>query len=209
MESLTAATQEDLKQWRLSFEVFKQAILDVLIHHPDGISEHELLQHLRSLKPPLFKRYELTDHLSLFRCHFWLFHVLYHIRDEFRQKEKAELYISPLNLQILPYSPSQTADAIDVPDPLREYYLDLRHLFETDSDSVDDLMKGSFARMDAQSKEEEALSVLGLTDSANWEEIRLRYRLLAQKHHPDRGGDSERFQEIQSAIEVLKQCHSS
>lgn len=44
---------------------------------------------------------------------------------------------------------------------------------------------------------------LGLSASATQEEIKQRYRSLAQTHHPDRGGDEEKFKRVKLAYEVL------
>lgn len=46
-------------------------------------------------------------------------------------------------------------------------------------------------------------SVLGVGRTATPEEIKKSYRRLAAQHHPDRGGDTARFQEIQQAYDVL------
>ncbi len=45
--------------------------------------------------------------------------------------------------------------------------------------------------------------ILGVTRSATADEIKVAYRRLASQHHPDKGGDKERFQEIQQAYAVL------
>ena len=48
--------------------------------------------------------------------------------------------------------------------------------------------------------------ILGVSSSANEEEIRSAYRKLAKKHHPDlagSGGDDERFKEISAAYSIL------
>ncbi len=45
--------------------------------------------------------------------------------------------------------------------------------------------------------------ILSVEPKAEQEEIKRAYRKLAQMHHPDKGGDKDKFQEIQNAYEVL------
>lgn len=44
---------------------------------------------------------------------------------------------------------------------------------------------------------------LGVQRNASADEIKQAYRKLAAKHHPDRGGDAEKFKEIQIAYDTL------
>lgn len=46
-------------------------------------------------------------------------------------------------------------------------------------------------------------AVLGLSSDASHEEIKAAYRRMAMKHHPDRGGSQDKFQEIKVAYEQL------
>src|SRR6059058_5448476 len=46
-------------------------------------------------------------------------------------------------------------------------------------------------------------SVLGAASGATREEIERRYKRLAQRHHPDRGGDEEEMKALNEAWRVL------
>jgi len=47
-------------------------------------------------------------------------------------------------------------------------------------------------------------AVLGVTPDSSQENIKKAYRKLAMKHHPDQGGDAEKFKEINAAWQLLK-----
>jgi DnaJ-domain-containing protein 1 len=50
---------------------------------------------------------------------------------------------------------------------------------------------------------QQALNVLGLPPNATRQQIKRRYRVLAKKHHPDRGGDRQQMMRIIAAYELL------
>mmetsp|Transcript_48775 Transcript_48775/g.59028 ORF Transcript_48775/g.59028 Transcript_48775/m.59028 type:complete len:413 (+) Transcript_48775:124-1362(+) len=50
---------------------------------------------------------------------------------------------------------------------------------------------------------EKLYETLGVSKDAEEKEIRKAYRKLASKHHPDKGGDQEKFKEISAAYEIL------
>lgn len=50
---------------------------------------------------------------------------------------------------------------------------------------------------------QQALAVLGLPPNATRQQIKRRYRALAKRHHPDRGGDQRQMQRIIAAYEFL------
>jgi len=45
--------------------------------------------------------------------------------------------------------------------------------------------------------------VLGLTAASTPDDVKKAYRKLAREHHPDKGGDPEKFKKVQEAYEVL------
>lgn len=51
--------------------------------------------------------------------------------------------------------------------------------------------------------------VLFVLPSAPWEVVRAAYKALAQIHHPDHGGEAERFVEIHNAYEELRKARES
>lgn len=50
---------------------------------------------------------------------------------------------------------------------------------------------------------EKLYKVLGVKKDVTTDDIKKRFKLLARNHHPDRGGDAEKFKEIRAAYEIL------
>lgn len=45
--------------------------------------------------------------------------------------------------------------------------------------------------------------ILGVSESATAEEIKAAWRRLVMEHHPDKGGDKEKFEKIMAAYSIL------
>jgi DnaJ-class molecular chaperone len=50
--------------------------------------------------------------------------------------------------------------------------------------------------------------VLGLSREASEDDIKKAYRKLAMEHHPDRGGDEDKFKEAKEAYEILSDANT-
>lgn len=179
-------------------------LLQQLREQPGGLSEYQLICLLRESQWPLFAEADLREPLSLFRTHFVLFNALYRL-DELLAAEQLQLEISPLCIRLLSRSNGQPGLAAT--DPLRSYYLDLQQLEKTDREQVIAMLDGSFDRIMGKDEQAAALACLGFPESEPLPaaaEIRLAYRRLASKHHPDRGGNNDKLQQINQAMTLLK-----
>ena len=50
---------------------------------------------------------------------------------------------------------------------------------------------------------EKALNVLSLPKLISREDIKIQYRFLAKKTHPDKGGDAEKMEQLNTAYKLL------
>ncbi|MCH2039305.1 MAG: DnaJ domain-containing protein [Saccharospirillaceae bacterium] len=182
-------------------------------------SVYELVKWLQQPEQAIFNEDALKDALMLFRCNFFIMHALYQLRNHWLSLGVGELLISALHVQLVRQSPEQkTAEQhsaissnsrdLDCADPLQAYYLDLNNL-STSREEVERLMEQfwkKMARPDYSSHQDDDLATLELKPPVSAREVRQQYRRLAMKHHPDRGGDSLRFRQINAAFQRLKQA---
>lgn len=187
-------------------------VQQLLADHPAGLSEYALIQLLKQQQHPLFINANLGDPLSLFRTHFIVFHALYLIRDTLRHAGSYDLYIDPLRIRLtaVTAAPTTQRQALDRSDSLRDYYLDLKHLASTDRAAVEELLYGSLTRITQPQSVTDALTELGIEQplqTLNADTLRKHYRQLVSRHHPDRGGCTERLQRINQAMDTLRQHH--
>jgi len=175
---------------------------EVLIQHPDGIREYDLMAALDQRCVAGFGKTAFADHLSMFQSHFLLFHSLYVLRDRLHKQAESGLDIHCLSIRLMPFV-NQSNGGLQQHDPLRDYYLDFSNFEKTDAADVDQLLNGFWHRFVAMDERQNALQQLGLSDPIEYAEIKAQYRRLVMEHHPDRGGDHDRLLLINEAMQTL------
>ena len=177
------------------------------------IKEYELMQRLVE---DGFDQFQTTlDPLSLFRSHFLLFHLLYRLQEKWLNEKIGYLHIETLCIGLRPLEsqsllPQQEAEA---QAKLRTYYLDENEYQQTQEQDVLDLLASfwtAFGQTDWQAPDKEAIEEAKQhleIDVDNWDEaiVTKQFRKLSQQHHPDKGGETKRFQVLCHAREVLLQ----
>jgi len=196
-----------------------EQIFVLLREQPEGCSEYQLIQQLKARHSTHIPNLPLLDKLVLFRTHFLVFNALYQLRDQLWGESRYNLQISPLNVQLQPYVPG--ASGVAENDPLRDYYLDMTNLRDTDELEVERLLASFWSRMrgdhlgernenwDPEQKRA-ALELFELDQEASslsLHTIKRRYRQLVSIHHPDRGGSTTRLQSINLAMEILQRYY--
>lgn len=177
------------------------AIEAELRRQPDGVKEYDLIKALQGQGYFESSATSPVPPHEIFRMHFMLFHALYLLRDRLLQEKQSWLEISTLNIQLRPYL--ECKDGLTVGDTLRAYYLDLKHIDSTTEEDVCELIASFWNKLGKHENREDALQALGLQDPVSDTTIKQTYRRLAMEHHPDRGGDKERLQVINTAINIL------
>jgi hypothetical protein len=184
-----------------------EQVLQLLQAAPEGLAEYALIQQLKERHSGHIPNLPLADKLVLFRTHFLLFNALYRLRDQLWQQRTHLLQISPLSIRLLPYQPGSAA--LSVRDELRDYYLDMRNLQDTDERDVERLLTSFWTRMQGGEEKQAALELFELSDEQvlDLPRIKQRYRQMVSEHHPDRGGSTERLQSINLAMEILERYY--
>ncbi len=177
-----------------------QDLLKILREHPHGITELDLMKQL------LGEPENRGDNLELFQRHFVLRHLLYRLRDQLWKRRLGYLEIGPIRLRLHPYSTGR--EQLGQRDPLRDYYLDMNNLSNTDDKEVDRLLDSFWQRLAAADDRQQALTEMQLQEPVDLATITRRYRQLCQQHHPDKGGDGARFQRINRAMAVLRRYYA-
>lgn len=187
-----------------------------------SISEYQLLRRLAEPPWMLVDLAVMQHPERLFYLHFAVFHCLYRLQDQWQMQRSGHLEIAPLGIQLHPWEntgdlaieckhPSSVQDGeapilvLQSMDPLRAYYLDIRHLQQTRETDVRKMLDTFWHKLLRGDERSSALQCLGCSADADLMTIRRAYRRLAQQHHPDRGGDETAFIAIRRAYEKLTQ----
>ncbi len=186
----------------------REQLLQLLQAAPAGLSEYQLIQALKSGHCTHIPNLPLLDKLVLFRTHFLIFNALYQLRERLWAEQRGHLLISPLCIQLQPYRVG--SGELSEHDALRDYYLDLDNLRDTGEEDVERLLVSFWTRMQGGEEKQAALELFELSDSQqplSLGAIKHRYRQLVSQHHPDRGGNTERLQSINKAMEILERYY--
>ena len=187
---------------KTTFPLIEKIIRD----YPNGVSEYELLRKIESVQD-WSEQLSSDPNLRIFQKHFLLMNALYRLQDQIYVHSKEVLVINPLCVRIYLGSDNEASKAIDSDNcnaKLKEYYLDFSHFESASAQSVDELLAQFWMKFQNTEKKDAALLLLELTSSASEKEIKEQYKKLAHQHHPDKGGDADRFVKIQEAWEILK-----
>ncbi|CAG9001214.1 MAG: hypothetical protein CENE_03232 [Candidatus Celerinatantimonas neptuna] len=179
-------------------------ILKILAMRDSPIKEYHLIQMIK--KHPFMVLFETPENeLQLFRQHFITTNSLYQLQNLLFTKSYT-IEITPLAIQLILFNKVISVNTLQLEDPLRDYYLNWQNLYETDKDDVQQLLQSFWGRFSNIKQRASALKMLKLPLDATPAQIRKRYRELALYHHPDRGGNSVKFQQISKAYQQLKNC---
>ncbi|MFB2865241.1 DNA-J related domain-containing protein [Aeromonas sp. MdU4] len=145
------------------------------------------------------------EQLQLFRLNFLIMNALYQLQAELYE-EGWWLVISTLDIRLEPLgAAADTGSTLARGEALRSYYLDWQVFWQTDRAEVEELLASFWRSYEGEEHKGDALALFGLDEGASQEAIRRRWRELALRHHPDRGGDAEAFIRIRWAWEYLRE----
>lgn len=192
----------DKEMIQVQIDQWTQLIEPLLMEHPQGISEHDIILQLRQQDYLLELETEDEALGGLFAIHFLVMHVLYGIQQRGRHEGEWDMTIGPMNVQRHSYQSGE--QGLTSPDELSSYYLDLDNLFSTSEEEVNQWLDNFWQRYLANDEKQHAIKVLGLSEPVSRKQVEAKYRQLAMKHHPDRGGEAAQLAEINHAVDVLR-----
>ncbi len=188
----------------------QEACESILRTTPEGLSELALIKALQREPWELFGNVEFGDPALLYPVHFQLFHVLYRWRNELVAENQETIEINPLNIRLRALDPSYGTSP-GKEDPLQAFYLDIGN--HELPESVINRMLNDFWQGISRPDDGElavACDTLHLDCPPRaMTTAKSQFRKLAMQHHPDRGGDTEKLQQLNHAIGIIRQYFQS
>ncbi len=188
-----------------------QAIEDYILENT-LCKEFDIIQHLQAQN--LLPKNCLAHPLSLFRSHFLVFNALYRLKIKAHIEKRYTLAISSLEIKATPVQAgletnSSSEKDMTAFDEVGLFYLDLKHLTQTQEADVNKLLDQFWLHYFNDEQKINALNTLGLSEPVDFKQIKQQYRRLAMQHHPDRGGDGDTLIEIHQAMQCLQHYYPS
>lgn len=203
MEITNTNTNTNTDAYSKLSEHLNGALLNQLKLNPAGVKVHELVSLLQA-EDALGLRLDASDPMGIFRVNFILMHALFSLQGAlFEEGFWLDISVMKVQLQTLDKNPDTQELSVAGNEALKAYYLDWGNLTDTSEREVTQLLEDFWQRYWSLELAEEAYAVLGLEPTADIQAVKLAYRRLAARHHPDKGGDAEQFLEIRQAYEDL------
>lgn len=191
-----------------------QALTSILVEQRLTLSEYDLIGTLQQAPYSLLAADALRDSLTMFRCHFVLFHHLYLLHDDCIRQGVGSLEIHTTRISLSLINVEQSDSVPVCSDPIRTYYLDWSNFEQTGQQEVDGLLDSFWQSMRCHSpvseqEKHKALALFSLPESFDLIQLKSQYRNLQHQYHPDKGGSKERSQALQQAYKVLQKSLNS
>lgn len=207
------------------------AILELL--EQANPSEFELIKALQAEPYQIFNQHIFDNDLSLFQTHFIVYNALYRLRDLGLEHKIYNIDILATKISKVDFDINIENKSLSTPttnrisntdapetEKLRTYYLDWDNFLNTDEHQVKHLLDSFWIMMSDRfgsadfdgrlidnQKQTHALKVLELTERPTKSELKQQYRKLCLSHHPDKGGERQRFQQILLAYQYLNKSY--
>ena len=189
---------------KFSTDIWPEVMNNVANAGNAGISEFELLKLIDKKHNSAGISINFANPHALFPIHFLLFHHLYTWHRQLSESNATQtLIISPLAIQLLN---KQSRHQVGEYDTLGAYYLDLENFYTTTNEELDNMLTNFWSKFCAFDEMGEAFNTLGLAPTKDLKAIKRHYQKQMATHHPDKGGCSQRAQEINNAYHAIKKA---
>jgi hypothetical protein len=186
----------------------ENALSLILKQYPEGKSEYELFRLLQARPYQIFDKNCLSEPLLMFQSHFVLFHSLYQLRATYLSEQVADIRIHPSNIRLWPYHNNKPG--MTEPDKLQGYYLDWNNFSDTTEGDVEKLLQSFWKAMQGQQSMPDRESIKAayayfeLAADSDFRQVKTAYHKYQHLHHPDKGGDKQKSQQIEANFQRLK-----